>query len=122
MSHEGRTSSWLIEEYRTPAGVSPIRAFLEGLDGRALARAVALLRLLSERGNHLRLPASRSLGGGLFELRDVPSGLRMFYVFGAEHRIVLLDGMVKKRDDVPGATLKRLRGLQQDVANARRAT
>jgi hypothetical protein len=46
----------------------------------------------------------------------------MFYVVGAGHRIVLLDGMIKKRDDVPGATLKRLRGLQHDVANARRAT
>ncbi len=121
MAHEASTSSWLIEDYRTSAGISPIRAFLAGLDGRALARAAALLRLLAQRGNQLRLPASRSLGGGLFELRDVPTGLRLFYMFSDGRRIVLLDGIIKKRDDVPGATLKRLRGLQQDVANARRA-
>ncbi len=32
-----------------------------------------------------------------------------------QRRIVLLDGMVKKRDDIPAAVLKRLRQLQREV-------
>ena len=86
--------------------------------GRALmnnekVEAFALIQLLSERGNTLRLPHSRSLGEGLNELRG--KQVRIFYVFRPQRRIVLLDGMVKKRDDIPAAVLKRLRQLQRDV-------
>jgi len=58
-------------------------------------------------------PHSRSLGEGLNELRG--KQVRIFYVFRPQRRIVLLDGMVKKRDDIPAAVLKRLRQLQREV-------
>ena len=72
-----------------------------------------MIQFLSERGNTLRLPHSRSLGEGLNELRG--KQVRIFYVFRPQRRIVLLDGMVKKRDDIPDMVLKRLRQLQRDV-------
>ena len=36
-------------------------------------------------------------------------------MFLPDQRIVLLDGIVKKRDEIPRAVLKRLRQLQRQV-------
>jgi hypothetical protein len=101
---------WAVDDYTTASGESPVRACLSGLQDRDKVEAFALIQLLSERGNTLRLPHSRSLGEGLNELRG--KQVRIFYVFRPQKRIVLLDGMVKKRDDIPAAVLKRLRQLQ----------
>src|SRR5688500_5973433 len=104
---------WTIDDYTTVSGESPIRTFLSELQDRDKVAAFTLVRLRSERGNTLRLPQSRALGEGLNELRG--KQVRIFYVFRPQRRIVLLDGMVKKRDDIPTAVLKRLRQLQRDV-------
>jgi len=104
---------WTIDDYTTASGESPVRTYLSVLQDRDKVEAFALIQLLSERGNTLRLPHSRSLGEGLNELRG--KQVRIFYVFRPQRRIVLLDGMVKKRDNIPAAVLKRLRQLQRDV-------
>jgi hypothetical protein len=41
--------------------------------------------------------------------------VRIFYVFRPERRVVLLDGMIKKRDDIPREVMERLRRLQKEV-------
>ena len=106
---------WTLDEYRTAGGTSLVEAFLEGLSNDAYAEAVALIKLLAEFGDRLRFPRSQPLGEGIFELRGKRHGVRMFYVFRPGHRIVLLDGIVKKRDKIPSAVLKRVRGLRQDL-------
>jgi len=75
--------------------------------------AIALVKLLEEQGNLLRRPQSGALGEGLFELRG--REVRVFYVFVPGRTIVLLDGEIKKRDDIPKRTLERLRRFQADV-------
>jgi hypothetical protein len=85
------------------------------LEGTAATKAAALVRLLEALGHELRLPHSRSLGHGLHELRDVGTGVRLFYVLLPDNHAALLDGMTKKRDDIPDAMLKRLRALQAAV-------
>jgi hypothetical protein len=55
------------------------------------------------------------LGDGLYELRDVGTGVRIFYTMLPNKRIVLLDAMTKKRDDLPADVLQRLRGLKDTV-------
>lgn len=45
----------------------------------------------------------------------VGTGVRLFYVLLPENRAVLLDGMTKKREDIPDATMRRLRALQAAV-------
>ena len=104
---------WTLEFFETPAGERPAQVFLDGLAGTANTEAVACLRLVLERGAALRLPHSRALGRGLFELRGRTSGVRLFYLFRPGSRIVLLDGLVKKRDDIPAAFMTRLRRLQR---------
>ena len=51
----------------------------------------------------------------MYELRDVGTGVRLFYVLIPGNRAALLDGMTKKRDDIPDAMMKRLRTLQSAV-------
>jgi len=82
------------------------------LEGTAATKAAALVRLLEALGHELRLPHSRSLGDGLHELRDVGTGVRLFYVLLPDNHPALLDGMTKKRDDIPDAMMTRFRVLQ----------
>src|ERR1041384_327956 len=42
---------WKIEEYTAPNGEKPVLTFLQGLQGKNKREAIALLQLLSERGN-----------------------------------------------------------------------
>ena len=102
--------------YRTPDGNEPASVYVASLTGKAAIRAAALILLLQERGYALKLPHSKALGGRLFELRDVGTGVRLFYMFLPGNTAVLLDGMTKKRDDIPAATLTRLRAFQRALA------
>jgi phage-related protein len=112
---------FVIEDYTTPGGNSPVREFLSALDDDALARTHALLGILAERGAAIRAPHSKAFGDGLHELRDVGTGVRVFYVFAAGHRIVLLDGIVKKRLEIPARVLARVRSMQADYRRAHKA-
>lgn len=108
---------WTLDEYATEGGESLIRRFLSNLEEEDRVEAFALIQLAKERGNTLRLPHSRALGEGLHELRG--KQVRIFYVFHPGQRIILIDGMLKKRDDIPPAALKRLRKIQETI-NARK--
>ena len=102
-------AGWRVEEHGTR-----IRDFISALaDDRDFDDAAALIKLLGERGNALREPRSKALGDGLFELRG--KSVRIFYVFRSGRRISLLDGIIKKRDDIPPDVVARLRRLQKEV-------
>jgi phage-related protein len=83
-----------------------------------LADYARLVELLAEYGPSLRLPNSRALGGGLFELRPRGrSGIgRVFYCFLAGKRVIVLHAFVKKSQQTPDRELKlarkRLKELQ----------
>jgi len=62
-------TAWTVDGYETEQGERPALGFLQGLAGRNQSEAVALVKLLRERGNSLRRPQSGALGEGLFELR-----------------------------------------------------
>ena len=107
--------TWNLGFYQTPGGERPAATFVEQLSEPARAEVAALLSALRERGNLVRSPHSKALGDGLFELRSVKHAVRVFYMFLPGQQIVLLDGMVKKRDDIPAAVLRRIRQLQSEV-------
>lgn len=95
----------------------PVLTFLRGLTGDAKVEAIAVLKLVAERGNLLREPISKALGNGLFELRGRTSGVRIFYTFKPGRVVVLLDGLIKKRGDIPARELKRLRSLRKEASS-----
>jgi hypothetical protein len=105
--------SWTLREYATPGGEKPVLGFLQGLEGRNRREAIALIQLLRERGNQLRPPHSKAVETGLFELRG--HQVRIFWMFKPGRCIVLLDGMVKRQDEIPSEVLRRMRGYRQAV-------
>ena len=111
---------WTVEAYQNEAGERPALNFMQALEGRNLAEAIALVKLLEERGSSLRRHHSGALGEGLFELRG--KEVRILYMFLANRVAVLLDGEIKKRDDIPARTLARVRGYQKETLRRRRGT
>src|SRR5260370_40576705 len=91
--------TWTLEEYAMPNAETPVLGFLHGLEGRNKREALALIQLVRERGNQLRFPQSKAVETGLFELRG--HQVRIFYMFLAGGRVVLLDGTIKKQDEIP---------------------
>jgi hypothetical protein len=106
-------ADWSIEEYELPSGERPFEKFVRTLSGAAKVRVTSIRPLLRQ-GNALRLPQSKALGCGLFELRD-PCGVRIFYVFRPGRRVMILGGYLKKRQDIPKRVLRTMRHYQADV-------
>ena len=84
-----------------------------------LADYARLVELLMEHGPSLRLPHSRALGGGLFELRPRGrSGIgRAFYCFLVGKRVVILHAFVKKTEQTPDKELALARKRMKEVQN-----
>ena len=110
---------WTIDAYETQKGERLVWSFIQSLEGRNRVEAIALVQLLEEKGNSLRRPQSGALGDGLFELRG--REVRIFYMFLPNRVAVLLDGEIKKRDDIPVGTLERMRGYQREVERRKQA-
>lgn len=94
------------EIYRLPAGIK--------------ADYRRLLDLLMEFGPDLRLPHSRAMGGGLFELR--PRGRegigRVFYCMRVGREIIVLHGFVKKTQETPRVELETAQRRMKEVKDA----
>ncbi len=86
--------------------------WLLGLDDPEWDRAVVVIDRLAGLGSAARMPLSRSLGDGLFELRFAlgPTARRITYRFTKDGRIVLLTTFRKQRQNE-----------RAEVARARRA-
>ena len=84
-----------------------------------LADYAHLLELLAEHGPNLRLPHSRALGSGLFELR--PRGMvgtgRAFYCFLVGKRVVIVHAFIKKTQQTPDKELKLARKRAKESLN-----
>lgn len=80
---------------------------------------VRLLDLLITHGPMLRLPHSRPMGDGIFELRPRGrSGIgRAFYCFLIEKRIVIVHAFLKKSQQTPDKDLKLARKRAKEVKN-----
>jgi hypothetical protein len=105
--------TWSVEFYEKREGVRPAQLFVDGLEGKHKREALALIALVGERGNQLRPPHSKLVETGLFELRG--HQVRIFYIFRPGRRIVLLDGMIKKQDEIPAEVKDRVRAYRKDA-------
>ena len=94
-----------------------VLAEIESWPVDVLADYASLVELLAEYGPSLRLPHSRALGDGLFELR--PRGQagmgRAFYCFMLGKRITVLHAFIKKTQQTPDRELKLARKRLKEV-------
>ncbi len=78
-----------------------IVAWMDTLDDVEWDRTVVVIDRLATLGSSARMPLSRSLGDGLFELRFTlgPTARRITYRFTKQARIILLTTFRKQRNN-----------------------
>ena len=105
-----------IEFYSLPNGQKPVENFLDSLSVKMRVKALDSLSLLEEYGNQLRLPYSKALEDGIFELRIKFSSdiSRVFYFFYVGNKIVVTNGFIKKTQKTPASELAKARKYKQD--------
>jgi phage-related protein len=84
-----------------------------------LADYIHLTDLIQHHGADLRMPHSRAMGDGLFELRPKgPEGIgRVFYCMQLGGSVVILHSFIKKTNATPVADLKLARKRLKEVKN-----
>ena len=94
-----------------------VHAEVQSWPVEVLADYARLVELLTEHGPSLRLPHSRALGDGLFELRPRGrSGIgRAFYCFLLGKKVVVLHAFIKKSQQTPDNQLKMARKRLKEV-------
>jgi phage-related protein len=104
--------SWTIEYFS-----EAVRLEIAALPVGIRASYVRLAEMLEEFGLDLRMPHSRAMGGGLFELR--PKGregiARVFYCTQVGKRIIVLHSFIKKTNETPKRELEIARKRQREV-------
>lgn len=109
-----------VEFYETASGTCPVREFLDELktsDPDDFAAVVAGLAKLRHRQYH-REPLSRSLGGGLLELRHVGKlNTRLLWFFMKGRRIVAVHGIRNKGQAIAARDLATARERMRDWQN-----
>lgn len=100
-------------EYFHPRVLAVIEAWPVDL----LADYARLVELLMVHGPNLRMPHSRTMGDGLFELRPHGrSGIgRALYCFLVGRRVVVLHALVKKTAQTPDKDLKLARKRAKEL-------
>ncbi|MCY4664233.1 MAG: type II toxin-antitoxin system RelE/ParE family toxin [Acidimicrobiaceae bacterium] len=94
-----------------------VARWVSGLSGAEWDRVVVVIDRLARLGQQARMPLSRNLGDGLFELRFSlgSTARRITYRFAADGRIVLLTTFRKQRHN-EWAEVARARKVAHDCA------
>ena len=109
-------NKFTVEFYETEKGVKPCLDFLNTLEVKLRAKAFRDLNLLQEKGNELRLPYSRHLDDGIFELRTIQGNniIRCLYFFFVGSKIIITHGFRKKNDKTPPGEIDRAKEYRKD--------
>ena len=119
MTKVSKLANIIIVNYTVEYFHSRVKAEIEGWPDDILADYARLVELLMEFGPNLRMPHSRAMGGGLFELR--PRGRegigRVFYCFVVGQHVVILHAFVKRTQETPEQELRIARRRMKEVKN-----
>ncbi len=90
---------WKIKYWSEGPNKSPVEKWMSKLDKVQFRFVTKELDVLELSGNELRLPHSKALGKGLFELREREFGYRIYYSFQGKCLIILLAAGDKTSQD-----------------------
>jgi putative addiction module killer protein len=90
---------WDIHYWAAGRGKSSVEKWLDGLTKEQLKSVAKEIKILQIAGNELKMPHSKALGGGLFELRERRYGYRIYYGFYKKQTIILLIAGDKKSQE-----------------------
>ena len=108
-------NNWYIEYWHSTEKNS-VEYWLTQLNDAELKSVAKELNLLACAGNELKMPHSKALSAGLFELRERRYGDRIYFAFQEHQRIILLMAGNKKsqQNDIILAR-QRLAELERDA-------
>lgn len=101
------SENFKIVFYKKRDGSCPKKEFLDSMDEKMRAKALLMVAMLREHGANLRIPYSKHLEDGIFELRAKQGSniTRLLYFFFAGKKAVLTNGFVKKTQKTPRASI-----------------
>lgn len=107
-----QTSNWQITYYN-----ARVQRDVWAMPAGIVADYLRLTEAMALYGADLRMPHSRAMGGGLFELRPKgPEGIgRVFYCTQVGKTIVVLHSFVKKTQETPDTEMRVARKRLKDV-------
>ena len=107
-----QASHWQITYYN-----ARVQRDVWAMPAGIVADYLRLTEAMALYGADLRMPHSRAMGGGLFELRPKgPEGIgRVFYCTQVGKTIVVLHSFVKKTQETPDAEMRVARKRFKDV-------
>ncbi len=97
-------------------GDVPVLNFLDRLDIKMTVVVMRNIILLEKNGHQLKMPYSKSLRKGLFELRTQSNGniTRIIYFFYHHKTIILTNGFVKKTNKTPPKEIRIAKAFQKE--------
>ena len=105
-------ANWKIEYWKDSSGKSPVKEWFSKLNRQEAKSVFDDLEMLKLYGNQLKMPYSKALSKGLFELRERTYHYRIYYSFnGKEIIIVLVAGNKKSQEKDILLARKRLANL-----------
>lgn len=112
----GDTMQVDVEFYTMVNGRKPAKEFLDELAPKMRAKMVRIIQLLETNGPDLRMPYSKYLGNGLYELRaKVGSDIsRELYFFFSGQKAILTNGFIKKTQSTPRIQLELAEKYKRD--------
>lgn len=102
--------------YKNSDGETPVEDFLNSLDTKMKTKLLFSLRVVKETGHQARLPYSRELEDGIFEIR-AKSGSdisRVLYFFVVGREIILTNGFIKKTQKTPRNEIEKAKRYRDD--------
>lgn len=105
-----------IKFYKDTAGRVPVIEFLDSLDIKMRQKMLRSIQALQDMGISLRMPLSKSLDDGIFELR-AKTGTnisRVMYFFVVGDRAVLTHGFIKKTQKTPPREIEHAKKIRDD--------
>ncbi len=89
--------------YCTESNRSPVKDFINSLDGRAQRKFFFVKSLLENFGHRLPEPHAKYTGDEIFELRftGMEGQIRVLYFFFHRDRVIFTNGFIKKSNKTP---------------------
>jgi phage-related protein len=108
-----------VEFYQKPDSTKPAEEFLDELDLKMRSKMFLSVTALKEFGEMTRLPYSKHLEDGIFELRAKQGSniSRVLYFFVLGNKAILTNGFIKKSEKTPKSVIETAKGFRREYMN-----
>lgn len=102
--------------YEKLDGTEPAKDFIMNLLPKMKAKTIRILDILREYGPDLRMPYSKMLRDGIYEIRVIQGNncARVLYFFTYGNKIILTNGFIKKAQKTPKGEIKIAQKYRKD--------